>query len=109
MKNKTNIMKQLLFVLAVFLITSSTVIAQTTDSKPTKEVRKTTYSCPMHPKEVSDSKGKCSKCGMDLVLVKKKKAKQSNYICTMDGATSDKAGNCPKCGMAMTESKSDKK
>jgi hypothetical protein len=25
------------------------------------------YSCPMHPEVQSDTPGKCSKCGMDLV------------------------------------------
>jgi hypothetical protein len=24
------------------------------------------YCCPMHPNEVSDKPGKCSKCGMEL-------------------------------------------
>ena len=28
------------------------------------------YACPMHPEIKSDKKGKCSKCGMDLELVK---------------------------------------
>lgn len=32
------------------------------------------YYCPMHPEEISDNPGKCSKCNMDL-----KKAKQVNY------------------------------
>lgn len=31
------------------------------------EHKKLTYSCPMHPDEVSAKPGKCSKCGMDLV------------------------------------------
>ena len=34
-----------------------------------------TYSCSMHPDEVSDKPGKCSKCGMDLVLSKKEQMK----------------------------------
>jgi hypothetical protein len=29
---------------------------------------KAVYTCPMHPEEVSDKPGKCSKCGMDLEL-----------------------------------------
>jgi hypothetical protein len=27
---------------------------------------KVMYQCPMHPEEISDKEGKCSKCGMDL-------------------------------------------
>ncbi len=26
----------------------------------------TVYTCPMHPKVISDKAGKCAKCGMDL-------------------------------------------
>lgn len=29
------------------------------------------YTCPMHPDVVSDTMGKCPKCGMDLTLSKK--------------------------------------
>lgn len=32
----------------------------------TKEV----FTCPMHPEVNSDKPGKCSKCGMDLVVQK---------------------------------------
>jgi hypothetical protein len=31
-----------------------------------KEAGKMTYSCPMHPKEMSDKPGKCPKCGMAM-------------------------------------------
>ena len=30
---------------------------------------KVIYQCPMHPEEVSDKMGQCSKCGMDLEKV----------------------------------------
>ncbi|MDR6844111.1 heavy metal-binding domain-containing protein [Flavobacterium granuli] len=114
-------MKTLIIVLTAFFALGSAVSAQTTATAPKKEVQKTTYSCPMHPKEISDKKGKCSKCGMDLVVNKEtvhsttQKESQtttvakSKYVCTMDGATADKPGKCPKCGMALTERKSDKK
>jgi hypothetical protein len=39
---------------------------------PLAEGEKYIYQCPMHPEEVSDKPGTCSKCGMDLekVIVK---------------------------------------
>lgn len=114
-------MKTLIIALTAFLAMGATVSAQTTATAPKKEVQKIMYTCPMHPKEMSDKKGKCSKCGMDLVASKEtthttttKESKtttaaKSKYVCTMDGSTSDKPGKCPKCGMAMTEKKSEKK
>jgi ribosomal protein S27AE len=114
-------MKTLIIALTVFFTMGTTVFAQTTAVAPKKEVQKTIYTCPMHPKEVSDKKGKCSKCGMDLVASKETvhsttakgskttTATMSKYVCTMDGSTSEKPGKCPKCGMAMIERKSEKK
>jgi len=114
-------MKTLIIAITAFFAMGTAVSAQTTATAPKKEVQKTMYSCPMHPKEMSDKKGKCSKCGMDLVAVKdtahKTTAKgsqattavKSKYVCTMDGSASDKPGKCPKCGMALTERKEEKK
>jgi len=117
-------MKSIIIALTVFFFTIGTAVsAQTTAVAPKKEVQKTMYVCPMHPKEISDKKGKCSKCGMDLVASKETVHKhdaaakaapaatvqKSKYVCTMDGSTSDKPGKCPKCGMAMTERKTEKK
>ena len=103
-------MKTLLIAVTLFFTFGNIVVAQTAPAAPIKEVQKTIYTCPMHPKEVSDKKGKCSKCGMDLVATKEKTTatKKSKYVCTMDSSTSEKAGKCPKCGMAMTESKTEK-
>lgn len=68
-----------------------------------------TYSCPMHPNEMSDKPGKCSKCGMDLVASKKEQMKMDVmkiYTCPMHpDVTSDKPGKCAKCGMDMKETK----
>lgn len=114
-------MKKLIIVLSVFLAVSTGASAQTV-TKPSKEkAQKNTYSCPMHPDEVSLEKEKCSKCGM--VLIKTTKLKHNpaikgsqtssevvtKYVCKMDGQTSDKAGNCPKCGMKMTKMEEKKK
>lgn len=37
------------------------------------------YSCPMHPDEVSNKPGQCSRCGMNLTKSKKKKRKLIVY------------------------------
>ena len=114
-------MKTLIIVLTAFFAIGTTVSARTASTTPKKEVQKTMYTCPMHPKEMSDKKGKCSKCGMDMevskVLVNNPAVKGSQtstivktkYVCTMDGSMSDKPEKCPECGMKMTEKKSDKK
>jgi transcription initiation factor IIE alpha subunit len=103
-------MRTLMVVLTVFFVMGNAV-AETVVVANKNEVQKTVYVCPMHPKEISDKKGKCSKCGMDLV-VSKPTAKETHaatvknkYVCTMDGSRADKPGKCPKCGMALTESK----
>lgn len=110
-------MKTLIIALTALFALGNAVSAQTTaTATPKKEAQKTMYSCPMHPKEVSGKKGKCPKCGMDLVANKEtvhhaaKESKtpavaKNKYVCTMDGSTSDKPGKCPKCGMKMTEKK----
>lgn len=113
-------MKNLIFVLSVFLAVSSTAIAQTV-AKPSKESsQKSTYTCPMHSDEVSMAAGKCSKCGMELVKTKKLKHNSSvkgsqastvveaKYVCKMDGTTSEKACKCPKCGMEMSKNETQK-
>jgi hypothetical protein len=114
-------MKTLMIVLTAFFALGSAVSAQTKTATPKKEVQKTMYSCPMHPKEMSDKKGKCNKCGMELVASKETvhntavKGSQTStvvknkYVCTMDGSVADKPGKCPKCGMKMTEKKMDPK
>jgi transcription initiation factor IIE alpha subunit len=114
-------MKTLIIALVAFFAMGTAVSAQTTTTTTKKEVQKTMYTCTMHPKEMSEKNGKCSKCGMDLVVSKEKKyntavkgsqtatAVKSKYVCTMDDSTADKQGKCPKCGMAMVERKSDKK
>ena len=76
--------------------------------------QKASFSCVMHPDEVSLEKGKCSKCGMELVETsvskhdssikgsQSKSETKSKYVCKMCGTTADKAGKCSKCGMDMT-------
>jgi hypothetical protein len=65
--------------LAFILITTigSALLAQT----PKPEISQ--YTCVMHPEVVQDHPGKCPKCGMELVPVKKPSAKPSPEIGTV--------------------------
>ena len=108
-------MKTLIIVLSVFLAVSTVASAQEATKSSQKEAQKTTYTCPMHPEEVSSTEAKCSKCGMTMVKTKRLKHDTSGkgkktsievvtkYVCPKDGQTSDKPGKCPKCGMDMTK------
>lgn len=89
--------------IGLFTILSIGLSAQqktTPDAKTTKaKTSQVKYACPMHPEEISDKPGKCSKCKMDLTEVKK-------YSCPMHAdITSDKPGKCSKCKMDLTEVK----
>lgn len=108
-------MKKIIIAFSLFLAMNTVGLAQNVKETATKtEIQETTYTCPMHPKEMSIKEGECSKCGMKLVKTTKMihnpaiKGSQSSseitakYVCTMGCATSDKPGNCPKCGMDMT-------
>jgi len=116
-------MKTIFFALSLFLLVNSVGYAQndTPTSKKT-EVQKTTYTCPMHPGEMSMKEGECSKCGMKLVKTTKLKhnpavkgskttpVKEKVYVCIMcKDVTSKKSEKCPKCGMDMTPMDADKK
>jgi uncharacterized paraquat-inducible protein A len=43
------------------------------EAMPAQDSTQVTYACPMHPEEISQEPGKCSKCGMELV---KKRSQQ---------------------------------
>ncbi len=61
---------------------------------------KATYSCPMHPEVVSDTPGRCPKCGMKLLATLA--AAAVAYACPMHPeVTSGAPGRCPKCGMEL--------
>jgi len=56
------------------------------------------YTCPMHPDVVSDTAGRCPKCGMKLLAT----VAPERYACPMHpDVVSDTAGRCPKCGMKL--------
>ncbi len=99
-------MKKYLLFTVLFLITSSLLSAQS--SKPKTDTSKNQiYTCTMHPEIHMNKPGKCPKCGMTLVPVKKSPMKM--YTCTMHPEiSSSKPGNCPKCGMALVEKKGGK-
>lgn len=105
-------MKKLIIVLSVFLAVSTVGTAQATPKSSKEETQKTNYVCPMHPEEMSSTKGKCSKCGMELVKTKKLKqnpavkgsqtsvSTEAKYVCPMHPKAIGKKGDkCPKCGM----------
>jgi hypothetical protein len=67
-------MKKAIIVLCVILTTASASFAQAAkDTTKTKKSKMETahYTCTMHPEVVSDKPGKCPKCGMTLVMMKK--------------------------------------
>lgn len=93
-------MKTVIILISVFLAVSFGTSAQTISNK---EVQKTTYVCPMHSKEISDKKGNCPKCGMEMTPVKKE-AEKTTYACPMHPKEmSVKEGMCSKCGMKMVK------
>ncbi|MEW5796036.1 MAG: efflux RND transporter periplasmic adaptor subunit [Candidatus Zixiibacteriota bacterium] len=61
------------------------------------------YTCPMDPEVVSDTAGRCPKCGMFLEQVPMA-AQPGQYTCPMDPEViSDTLGRCPKCGMFLEQ------
>ncbi len=65
------------------------------------------FLCPMHPQIVTDRKGECPICGMDLVPAGEAKpapaAGADGYTCPMHPAfvTADARTRCPECGMTL--------
>jgi len=61
------------------------------------------YTCPMHPEVISDTPGKCLKCGMNLEQVPGT-VQPGQYTCPMHPeVVSDTPGKCPKCGMNLEQ------
>ena len=99
-------MKNLVIALSVFLAVTTLATAQTSTKLSKEEAQKTTYSCPMHPKEIGKQGDNCSKCGMAL---SKSETPKPTYACPMHPKVTGKKGDdCSKCGMALTKVDEDK-
>src|SRR5437867_13387961 len=67
------------FLTLILIVTiGSALLAQTPKPQATQ------YTCVMHPEVVQDHPGKCPKCGMDLVPIKKSNAKHSTKVGAVD-------------------------
>lgn len=101
-------MKKVIILIVALFIASPVIFAQKAKNDTTHHAT-FKYSCPMHTEIGSNKPGKCSKCGMDLMLSKKEQVKAEvtdTYTCLMHpDIVSDTAGKCPKCGMDLTLSK----
>ena len=66
-------------------------------------MRKSNYTCPMHPEIRQVDPGSCPKCGMALEpMGVPVVATKTEYTCPMHPEiVQDHPGNCPKCGMAL--------
>lgn len=126
-KNKTMKTIKILFA-AIMLFSAATLFAQSSgkQKQPKQKNEKNTgdnnsgkfYTCTMHAKEFSKGPGKCTQCGMDLVLSENGKGKalgkdkqkdHSKFLCPMHPeVTSEQAGKCSKCGMDLVKNKKDK-
>ena len=101
---KIKVMKTISMLLVAILTTFATFAQKSKADSAIKNapIVVAQYTCPIHPDVVSDKPGKCSKCGMDLVLSKKEQMKldvtKATYTCPMhQQVISDKSGNCPYC------------
>ena len=71
-------MKTILMVLAIMLATTTTFAQAAKDSTKMHHHHghmAAKYTCTMHPEVIKNKPGKCPKCQMDLVKVKKSKTK----------------------------------
>lgn len=98
---------KMLIIAALTIITIS-ANAQDKNGKKDPLNKTTVYSCPMHADITSTKPGKCSKCGMELTALTKKKKDAIAFFCPMKcegDKTYDSPGKCPICGMNLKEKK----
>lgn len=74
---------------------------QPRDTTLPKQAQPGQYTCPMDPDVISDTPGRCPKCGMVLEKVPEP-ASSVRYTCPMHPeVVTDKPGVCPICGMEL--------
>ena len=66
-------MKKIIILAIAILINSTAIFAQTKAGRVDTTKHATYYSCPNHPDSVKHQPGKCSICGMELNLSKKRR------------------------------------
>ena len=88
--NKTSKMKKTIIMAIAILLVSTVTFAQTKQNSTHKSAshqhKMTTskkYTCTMHPEVVMNKPGKCPKCGMNLVAMKKKTEKKDKSMGNM--------------------------
>ncbi len=122
-------MKAIKILFAAVLVLSATGLFAQTNGKQKQAKQKNEksqgsnqsgkfYTCTMHADEFAKQPGKCTKCGMDLVvsengkgkaLGKDKQKDKAKFSCPMHPeVTGNEEGKCSKCGMDLVKNKKDK-
>jgi heavy metal-binding protein len=72
-------MKKIILGIAILLIATTVIFAQSNKTGRTKKaaVSGVIYTCPMHKEIRRNKPGKCPKCGMKLVAIKKQNPKKN--------------------------------
>ena len=101
-------MKKIILVIAVLLIASTKIFAQTKAGKIDTTKHMTYYTCSSHPQVKNSKPGSCPICGMKLNLSGKEQMKAGitkNYNCPVHvDVSTHNPGSCPKCGRKLTAS-----
>jgi membrane fusion protein, copper/silver efflux system len=107
-------MKEISIITALILAVSLFACRQINNTRETDKPNAVTemYTCPMPEDSVySNTPGKCSKCGMDLVKMGNIEHEHAGdeYTCTMHPQVlRDSPGTCPECGMDLVLKEKDR-
>ena len=109
-------MKTIIILLIATFATLNTFAQKSKANVPASKTGTTflsNYTCPMHPNVMSNTTGKCPKCGMDLTLSKKEQLKREVvklYTCPMHPeVVSNCAGTCAKCSSKLVVNRTSSK